>query len=777
MSEPEPSARRLWFFRGLALVGIPALLFAALEVGLRVGGYGQSTQFLIPDAKPGYYRTNPEFVSSFLPSSFDLRPLNYRVALHKPNNSLRVVILGESAAQGIPVPAFGFVAQLRAQLRARYPGREVEVINTGIVAINSHVVYQIAKQLASFSPDIVVVYMGNNEVVGPYGPGCTYLPSMPPLPVIRLSVLVRSTRVGQLLLAALSRLRPHAASPKEWGGMSMFVDSSVRGDDPRLEKVYANFEANLRDIVSLAGKAGAKTILCTPVSNLKDCAPFLSLNRTDLQGQEKADWDLAFRRGRLKWVLGEYESARTDLKRSLQLDPTYAEASYLLGSIELTEGDTQAARGHLIDAEHWDALRFRPDPRICEAIRAVAASAGPSVTLLDSARLMGSDPLSTTDPAGREALFEHVHFDWSGAYGLSGLIARSIDQAAGAGSGAWLDEAGCARAVGYSLYQRLTVLEKIGAILQNPPFTGQVTYPEDEARLAHEISRAQAARTRASADEEAVALNSAITADPENADLVKLDEDLSDDRDLLDKALDDARRAEALEPENFALVTDEAIKLQRLGRAAEAEPILKAAAARAPERDRALMAPAFADLFTRTGRFEEGYAYFAREIAADPANASLEVNLARLAKFGSDTPRAEAAYKAALAVDPANQPALEGLVRLYEAGAQRDKVEQTTLQAAPLQPRNLSNNLRAAILSDSKGDTENAIRYLEAAESSGPIGAAVELRLARTLYSLGKTDQALAHLSEAWRISIYEGDPTATQKIRQMIDTVRSRAG
>ena len=67
-------------------------------------------------------------------------------------DALRIVVLGESATQGIPSPAFAFVPQLRALLRARYPDKAIEVINTGVVAINSHVVYQIARDAARLSP-------------------------------------------------------------------------------------------------------------------------------------------------------------------------------------------------------------------------------------------------------------------------------------------------------------------------------------------------------------------------------------------------------------------------------------------------------------------------------------------------------------------------------------------------------------------------------------------------------------------------------------------------
>src|SRR5580698_5313278 len=322
-----------------ASVGVPLLVFLALEVGLRLAGYGRPASFLIPDDKPGYFRTNPDFASLFLPGNFDLRPLNIRVAAHKAPNTVRIVVLGESAAQGVPVPSFAFAPQLRAQLRSRYPGRQFEVINTGIVAINSHVVYQIAREMARYEPDLFLVYMGNNEVVGPYGPGCAYLSQMPPPWVIRASVFVRSTRTGQLFGSLLARLAPKGRGTSEWGGMSMFVNNAVAGDDPRLAAVYANFEANLRGIVEAASGAGARTVLCTVVANLKDCPPFLSLNRAGIAEKDRLACLAALEQGRLAWKLGEDAKARELLTEALRIDNQSADAHYMLGSLDLRGGD------------------------------------------------------------------------------------------------------------------------------------------------------------------------------------------------------------------------------------------------------------------------------------------------------------------------------------------------------------------------------------------------------------------------------------------------------
>jgi tetratricopeptide (TPR) repeat protein len=772
---PRASAR-VWFYRVFTAVGIPAVLFLGLEGGLRVAGFGQSPKFLIPDEKPGFFRTNPGFAGLFLPGNFDLRPLNFRVAARKPPNTVRIVVLGESAAQGVPAPAFALAAQLRAQLRARYPGKDIEVINTGIVAINSHVVYRIARDLAAFSPDLFVVYMGNNEVVGPFGPGCAYLSKTPPLWFIRLNVFVRSTRTGQLISALGERLARNNRRPVEWGGMAMFVDYAVSGDDPRLEAVYRNFEANLTDIVRVATDAGAQTLLCTVVSNLKDCAPLLSLHRPGLSAAELAAWQQAFDRGKLAWKLGESAAARVDLQEALRLDPHYADTAFMLGTLELQVGDSASARKLLLEAEHWDALRFRPDPRINAIIREVAQRNPAGVGLLDAAMQLGSDPASSVTPAGRELLFEHVHFEWDGNYQLARLLAQGAEGALfgdHAGRPPWLDSPGCAVALAYTAHGRLTMLQKIAEIVRNPPFTNQLTYGEDQAKLAREISRAETAvRDPATMRRAQEAARAAMASDPENPALAAIAEEIDSELGDTAGALVQARRAAQFLPADPALLAGEASLLAQLGRYDEAEKILRRAASVAVEPDK--MAPSFAALYSRMKRFEEGRGYLDRAIARHPADTKLRLMRGNLARLAGDTAGVEREFRAILADDPGNQQALEALVsQLIDLG-QLATVERESLAVAEQQTKNQLNNLRVAMIYETRGDEEQAVRFLSAAERSGPATAAVELRIARKLYRLQRWDEMMTHLAEAKRLSVVEEDPESTGSIGQLIERMRA---
>ena len=410
----------------------------------------------------------------------------------------------------------------------------------------------------------------------------------------------------------------------------MFVNNAVSGDDPRLEAVYSNYEANLRGIVDAARSAGARTILCTVVANLKDCPPFLSRHRTGLSDGELSAFKAAFDGGSLAWRLGETDRSRALLSEALQIDAQYADTHFMLGSLDLRSGDISGARRHFVDALHWDALRFRPDPRINQIVRRVAGSGAKNdIVLVDCAMALGSDGASAAPPSGRELLFEHVHFDWDGNYRVARMIAEDID--AGQGGAPRLDSAGCAVALAFTPHERLPMLLGMDVLVRRPPFSNQLTYVADQAWMAREIDRAKrdgmtpdAPGPCGTGGEE-----KALSQDPENPALAGILEGIDLDLGDLDGALSLARRAQQLLPRDPALSADEASILMRSGRFAEAEQVLMKFFITG--RDLDLIVPVLVDFWTRTKRYEEGERYLGRApISRNPADRRL-----RLARAGS----------------------------------------------------------------------------------------------------------------------------------------------
>src|ERR1700758_3667730 len=258
-----PAKRRTWLLQIAAAVLVPVLVLVIVEISLRIAGVGFSTSLLVPCTVKGVPAScyNLFFATPYFPAGMVQTPRLFAIPAKKLPGTYRIFVLGESAAMGDPDSAYGFSRYLEVMLRERFPARKFEVVNTGSVAINSHVVLRIAKGLADQKPDLFIIYSGNNEVVGPYGPGTMLTSASMSMPVVRASIFFRSTRIGQLVTKLGTKKR-------EWQGMSMFLDQQVSAGSPLLQQAYSNYERNLRDTIVVGQAAGAKVIVATVATNL-----------------------------------------------------------------------------------------------------------------------------------------------------------------------------------------------------------------------------------------------------------------------------------------------------------------------------------------------------------------------------------------------------------------------------------------------------------------------------------------------------------------------------
>jgi hypothetical protein len=251
------SSRRRWFFRFFALV-IPLLVLGLVELTLRLAGYGHPTAFFLPanDQGRAMLTDNPWFGRRFFPPAVarTLRPLY--LAARKPQDTVRIFVLGESAAMGDPEPAYGFVRQLERLLQARHPDQKIEVVNAAMTAINSHVIREIARDCAPRAGDFWQVFAGNSEVIGPFGAGTIFSHQSPSRTTVRFSLALKATRIGQLL-AQISR---SGNEPKMWEGLEFFLGQQVPLGDARLKNVYDSFAANLSDIAEFGRQSGATVL-------------------------------------------------------------------------------------------------------------------------------------------------------------------------------------------------------------------------------------------------------------------------------------------------------------------------------------------------------------------------------------------------------------------------------------------------------------------------------------------------------------------------------------
>ena len=275
------------------------LLLAGLELALRLGGYGFDPHFFkkIKIGGEDYFVQNDDFSFSFFPPETARQPGPIRFPAKKMPGTFRIFVLGESAAMGDPEPAFGACRYLEMLLREKYPDKKFELINVAFTAINSHVIVPIARECAAHEGDLWIVYMGNNEMVGPFGAATVFGKQSPPLPYVRLVTAVQRTRTGQLLAAWARKLKNKNSNGTAWGGMQMFLQNQIAPDSPLKANVYRNFQKNLDDIVRAGTGSGATVLLNTVAVNLKDCPPFASLTNKVLGANDRAEFDRLFSAG------------------------------------------------------------------------------------------------------------------------------------------------------------------------------------------------------------------------------------------------------------------------------------------------------------------------------------------------------------------------------------------------------------------------------------------------------------------------------------------------
>lgn len=479
---------RYWAPRIATSVFVPVLLLGIGEGALRLLGVGYPTDLTVPCTVQGRPAAcyNLFFPAPFFPPGMIKTPQAYAIPAEKPHGTFRIFVLGESAAMGDPDPAYGFSRYLEVMLRERFPAVKFEVVNTGSVAINSHVLLPIAKGLAKQHPDLFIIYSGNNEVVGPYGPGTALTSSSAmSLPVIRGSIFARSTRLGQLLTKLGTQKR-------EWGGMEMFLDKQVPARSPLMAHVYANFESNLRDTIAVARGSGATVIVATVATNLKDCAPFASLHREDLGQDALRSWSVLVQQGSDLETARSYADALKAYLSAEQIDDQYAELEFRIARCLWMLGDYRAAREHFLRSRDLDALRFRADSKINDINRSVAASS-PGVELVDADEIFAKE--SPNGIVGSELVYEHVHMTPEGNYLLARAMFSQIasKMPAEMGQAPSLPEgdisshissqAECEQLLAFTPHDRLRIAREMLERLQKPPFTTQLNHSDQVLRL------------------------------------------------------------------------------------------------------------------------------------------------------------------------------------------------------------------------------------------------------------------------------------------------------
>lgn len=489
------SRRRLWGWRLFFALGLPVLLLAALELCFRLFGVGFSDRFWVPGNEPGTVKSNYEFARHYSARKNPARPFFTQFSVKKPADTVRIFVLGESAAFGTPDPAFGPARLLQVLLEERYPGRRIEVINAAMMGIDSFVLRRIARECAQYEPDLFIIYTGNNELIGLHVPAADEASFWTHQTVARLNDWCKATRVGQLVRRLVHQWHPPPAQD-----MAFLRQQRRPPEDPRTLQVLDNYRANLQEVLALGD---FPKVLCTVAVNVRDFPPLGSLHRPGLREDELKLWNEAFAQGQAEERAQRYASAIVHYQTAAAVDPDYAELQFRLGRCFQRVDNPTKAREHLLRAWELDTLPFRADPRINRIVRELAAAhAGKGVTLCDVEATFAQHPTSRMQLPGRELFYEHVHPTFTGTHWLARQLAEAtlkvcLPSLGAPAPGGLLSQEDCARHLAFTTLDEFNVAQAMSRLYANPPFLDQADHASRLSQMEREVTRLRQALTQA----------------------------------------------------------------------------------------------------------------------------------------------------------------------------------------------------------------------------------------------------------------------------------------
>jgi len=716
------SPRRRWLFRLLAILVLPLIIFGGVELGLRWAGFGFDPHFFKQEQIAGRdcYVANEDFGRRFFPRGLVRFPPPVVMPQTKKPDTFRIFIFGESAALGDPRPNYGAGSYLEVLLAERFPQAKFEIINTSVTSINSHAILPIARECAGHAGDLWIIYMGNNEMVGPFGAATVFGTRAPPLWWIRMQLQLRQWRLSQLLLSVGELRQQSKSAEARWGGMEMFMQNQVRPDDPGKQRAYRNFERNLDDILKAGRASRVKIVLSTVAVNLKDCPPFGSVPFAT----GRAASEQLCRDGATALAEGRFEDARTAFDAASALVPQSSEVHFQLATSLWRLTNAPAAQRHFLQAAADDTLPFRADSRINNSIRAAARRlAGESVTLCDAA-----ETLSAASPEGipgEELFYEHVHLNPNGNYGLALAWADAVEpllpsELKRGAKSAWVSQAECEQWLGLTDWNRVSILDEILRRIQRPPFSGQSSHAERAARLEKKIAELRQQFTDAAATTAREIYERALRRVPEDFWLHANYAEFLEARRDWNPAIAARRKVCQLVPASYFPQYALGVDLKEAGELVEAHEVLLRANALKPndadvllelgivsarqghwERARQEMEAArrfnpddpnsalfLGEVLAKLERRGEAVAALRDAVRLDPTNWQPHYRLAHNLAQQGDFSAAAAEYREALRLDPASLRSKLGLAPVLANLGRREEALQQLREVLQVEPTN-----------------------------------------------------------------------------------------
>lgn len=691
---------KLFAFKVIAVAIVPLVLITALEWGLRLVGVGYNTNVFVEEK--GIVRSNWTFTFKYFPWSVARPMKSLPFTAEKEPGSLRIFVLGGSAAQGYPAPEFGISRQLRVMLEHAFPERNIEVINAAISAVNSHVMLPVAKACLQYDPDFLLVYLGNNEVVGPYGAGTFYSGFSNNLTVIRLSQWIKSLRLYQLLARLTGR---HLSPTGSWKSMDSYLANTLYEDDERLKSVYANFDRNLGELISAAAGEECPVILSTVGVNLRDSPPFASK------------------------------------------ETGHADAQYQLGRANLEAGKAEAALAAFKRARDSDGLRFRADSSLNAVIRDQAVQHEGQVTLVDSERLFERGDSGAISVPGDEYFSDHVHLSFAGNFLVAKAMAEAVVSRIDPSSGFSSSMESVASALIYSDWDELRFARSLTEqLLSKPPFTNQWNHRERQLARSRQVRKLSIQFTPDKFETVKGLFEEGLEIEPVNGSLKRRLGNLLVESGNPEKAREILLSVVRDDPEDIEAHNDLSLVSVSLGKFEEAERSILKILDRNPYAIEARNA--YLLILFNSRRFKEAERYSEELIGDHPGDPGFRHAFADILSVQGKRSEAKEQLREALQIDPRHSRSRKKLIEIHQREKDMAKALQVARGWTLVDPESAEAQNDLAQLLSLKNDYKSALEHYRRAIELDPDFVVARSGYVRTMASLGRIHEAIPLLSE-----------------------------
>ncbi len=418
------SNRRIWYFRIGALV-LPIALILFVETLLVSFDIGNDLGLFVkvPGApKILDYQVNPRAEESYFSGRKLAGPEPKRFDLPRPDGVYRIVVVGGSTVLGFPYPPeLSFPRQVEVLLNQQSSPERFEIINVGMVAINSFSVADVVKQSVVMQPDLIIVHTGHNEFYGPEGVASTTATALKSQS--SLAAKVRRLRLFQLIASGF------VDEPSDQKDLMAELPASVTipRDGPAFKRAEQYYRENLERIVATASSAKIPIVLTTVASNLSGHSPVSFHLPEQLAADELKHWRAFFDRGRQLTVEKLWQEAHDQLKQAEVISNDSSLLHFRMGQCLEALEQYPESRKEFELARDLDGCRFRAPGSFRGIVRDVATQTAQSnVFFFDSAEQLAVE----AGPAalGSNFFLEHVHYNLDGHRRLAIILSRFVQQ-------------------------------------------------------------------------------------------------------------------------------------------------------------------------------------------------------------------------------------------------------------------------------------------------------------------------------------------------------------